>query len=42
MKSAARFMISWFGMAMVERKIVLQQWIIYENTTVEINNKRYM
>ena len=28
-KSSARFMISWFGMTMIEREIVLHQWIMY-------------
>ena len=37
MKSYAIFIISWFGMAMIEQEIVLHKWIIYADSLGENN-----
>ena len=42
MKSSARFMMSWFGMTMIKRKIVLHQCIVCTDTLGENDSKQYM
>ena len=42
MKYVTRFIISWFGMAMIEHKIVRHQWIMYTYVLGENNNMRYL